>query len=192
MQKYFLLLFVFFLSLQKSLACDCKTIPLSEASIKNVELIFLGDVVAVSGCNGTSKVSFHVKELYRGKCFEETSIEFDCSSDCQMSFVPGQTWLIYATYKKYGEAIVDFCSYSRQQFASEKDDFNTIAHGMNFSDEKNWLKKTVGIQKLNVKDVGYEQHHENIRPQGFEILWYLAAGFIGLLVFYFLGRKFLK
>ncbi len=182
----------FFLLLQQVAACDCKMIPLSEKTLTSSELIFLGKVIAISGCNKTAKVSFAIDELYRGKSFSNVEIEFDCSSDCQMSFVPGQTWLIYATYKSYGKAEVGFCSYSRQQFANEKEDYNTSLHGMTFSDEKIWLKKTLGVQTLNVKDPVNEEHHENIRPQGMQVLVYLAIGFISLIAIYFVGRKYLK
>jgi hypothetical protein len=192
MRSLCIFLFTFFLFSIKGFACDCQTIPVSLETIKPAELIFIGEVSAISGCDKTSKATFHVKELFRGKCFENTAIEFDCTSDCQMSFAPGQTWIIYATYKKYGEAEVQFCSYSRQQFAAEAEDFNTAVHGMSFTEEEAWLKKNLGVQQLNVKNTEAEQHHENIRPEGMQTLWYLVAGFLGLVLFYFIGRKFLK
>lgn len=192
MKRIALVLFSSFYFLQGLFACDCKTIPLTKESIESVELIFLGKVVALSGCDKTAKVSFSVDELYRGKCFANVEIEFDCTSDCQMSFNPGQTWIIYATYKKYGEAEVNFCSYSRQLFANEKSDYNTVIHGLTFSDEKNWLHKNLGLQVLNVKEDAMNQHHENERPDGYKFLWYLGAGFFGLIFIYFISKKLLK
>ncbi len=187
-----LVLLIVFVSFQHLKACDCKTVPVSMESIKSTELIFIGEVVAISGCEGTSKATFSVKELYKGKCFANTTVEFDCSSDCQMSFVPGQTWLIYATYKKYGEAEVNFCGYSRLQMESDKEDFNSVAHGMTFPEEVAWLKKNLGEQKIN--DAIQVDHplHENIHPNGMQTLYYLMAGFLALALFYFVGRKFLK
>jgi hypothetical protein len=108
-----------------------------------------------------------------------------------MDFAPGQTWIIYATYKKYGEPEVDFCSYSRQQIPS-KDDFNSLIHGMSYDEEITWLQKNLGVKELNVQKAEDGQHHLNIRPKGYEALWYLVAGFVVLFLFYFLGRKFLK
>jgi hypothetical protein len=192
MRKFFVALIALLFSCQRMISCDCQTAQVDMKTIASSELIFLGKVVAISGCNGTAKANFLVQELYRGKCFAETSIEFDCSSDCQMDFAPGQTWLIYADYIKYGEPQVKFCSFSRQQFDNEKDDFNSLSHGMTFEAEKNWLKKNLGLQQLNVKDEATEQHHENIRPQGSDILLYLGLGLVGVIGFYFLGRKFLK
>ena len=174
----------------KANACDCGNGLLTLDAIKSSELIFLGDVSAVSGCNGTSKATFNVQELFRGKCYRNVAVEFDCSSDCQMSFAPGQTWIIYATYKKYGEPEVKFCSYSRQLIAGE--DYNTIAHGMDFNAEKSWLEKNLGLHELNIKAPGDDQHHENIRPEGYEALWYLGGGFLALIALYFISRKFLK
>lgn len=192
MRPILFLLLAVLLSLQHLSACDCKMIPLSKGAIASCEFIFLGKVVAISGCDRTSKASFSIQELFRGKSFANTEIEFDCSSDCQMSFAPGQTWLIYATYKSYGAAEVNFCSYSRQQFANEKDDYNTAVHGMDFSTEEIWLKENLGLLALNSKDPLAEQHHENIHPNGFQTLYYLGSGFLFLALAYFVGRKYLK
>ncbi len=192
MRKLLFLLSVFIFPFHETFACDCQMAAVSTQSISPYELIFYGKVVAVSGCDVNAKVNFTVEKLFRGKCFPSTSVQFDCSTDCQMSFSPGQTWIIYATYEKYGEPKVEFCSYSRQQFANEKDDYNTVAHGMDFSNELAWLEKNLGIQKLNEVDIQSQQHHENIRPQGYEFLWYLGFGFVGLIVIYFLTQKFLK
>src|SRR6185436_2562869 len=96
-------LFLFIFSFQKTFACDCEMATVSAESISKYELIFVGKVVAISGCDESAKANFAVEKLFRGKCFSATDVEFDCSSDCQMSFVPGQTWIIYATYEKYGE-----------------------------------------------------------------------------------------
>jgi hypothetical protein len=166
-------------------AVDMKTIA-------DFELIFIGKVAAISGCDKSAHVSFAVQKLFRGKCFPETALEFDCTSDCQMNFSPNETWIIYASYMSYGKAKVEFCSYSRQQFENDKDDYNTVVHGMTFTEESAWLEKNLGLQKMDEKDVQSEQHHENIRPQGYAVLWYLGGGFLGLIVIYFLVQKFLK
>lgn len=192
MRKLFLFAIAFSFSLSTLVACDCETIPISVQSIASSELIFLGKVVAISGCDKTSKASFSIQELFRGKAFANIEIEFDCTSDCQMSFSPGQTWIIYAKYKTYGKAEVFFCGYSRQQFANEKDDYNSVAQGMNFDDEKKWLENNVGVQTLNEKNPMADDLHENIHPNGYQILYYLGFGFVGLIVIYFVGRKYLK
>jgi hypothetical protein len=173
-------------------ACKCSFDSLSLQNIKSSELIFLGEVSAVSGCSGTSKATFTVKELFRGKCYQNVAVEFDCTSDCQMSFAPGQTWIIYATYKKYGEPVTEFCSFSRQKMPAGEEDFNSSWHGKTFDEEEAWLKKNLGLQELNERNPIDDQHHENIRPTGYETLWYLGGGFLALIVLYFISRKFLK
>lgn len=190
MKQLIIFLLSILLFLPKVNACNCENGPLTLDAIKSSELIFTGEVSAVSGCNGTSKATFNIKELFRGKCYQNVAVEFDCSSDCQMSFAPGQTWIIYASYKKYGEPEVKFCSYSRQRITGE--DYNTIAHGMDFNAEEAWLKKNLGQHELSVKAAEDDQHHENIRPTGYEALWYLGGGFVALIALYFISRKFLK
>jgi hypothetical protein len=187
----FFLLLIF--SFQKTFACDCKMAGVSMETISKYELIFVGKVVAISGCDdGTAKAYFTVEKLFRGKSFPATDLEFDCSSDCQMTFIPGQTWIIYATYAKYGHPKVHFCSYSRQQFPTDATDYNSAVHGMNFSAELSWLEKNLGLQKLNEKDIQSEMHHENIRPEGYAFFWYYGFGLLGLIVIYFITKKFLK
>lgn len=191
MRRLLFILLIF--SFQKMTACDCQMANVSMDAISKYELIFVGKVVATSGCqDGNAKVNFSVEKLFRGKCYPATDVEFDCSTDCQMSFIPGQTWIIYATYEKYGESKVNFCSYSRQQFSNETEDYNTSTHGMSFSNEAAWLEKNLGVQKLNEKDVQMDQHHENIRPQGYTFLWYYGFGLLGLVAIYFFSKKFLK
>ncbi len=192
MRTVFNLLLVLFLSSSEAYACKCDFVPVSMESIKQYELIFYGEVVAISGCDKTAKATFTIKELYRGKTFANTQVEFDCSSSCAMNFAPGQTWLIFSTYKKYGEAEVGFCSHSRERFAEGTEDYNASAYGMSFAEEQEWLKKNLGIQSLNEKSVEAEQHHENIRPGGSQTLIYLGVGLLAVVLFYFIGRKFLK
>ncbi|CAN5906116.1 hypothetical protein BH11BAC7_BH11BAC7_33720 [soil metagenome] len=185
-------LFLFLLIAANVFACKCESQPFTMEGIKQYELIFTGTVVAISGCDKTSKATFTVNELYKGKCFENVAVEFDCSSSCGMSFQPGETWIIFATYKKYGEPEVNLCSHSRRKFADEKDDFYLQTSGLSFIDAATFLKKNLGIHAVNTKNVEAEQHHENIRPDGSQTLLYLGAGLLALVAFYFLGRKFFK
>jgi hypothetical protein len=190
MRTFFL--FFLFLFSANAFACKCDTLPFTLEGIERYELIFTGEVTAVSVCDKIATATFTVKELYKGKCFESVTVEFDCSSSCAMSFAPGETWIIFATYEKYGEPQVSLCSHSRRKFADAKDDFYFQLSGISFSEAEAFLKKNLGIQPFSVKKVEEEQHHENIRPKGYESLWYLVAGFVVLFIFYFLGRKFLK
>lgn len=173
-------------------ACDCPSDSLSEKLIRSYDFIFSGKVIAVSGCDKNAHVTFQIEQLFKGKSFATTAVEFDCTSDCQMSFVPGEEWIIYSNYVSYGNAKVEFCSLSRKKMSPGEDDFNTISHGMDFDSEKKKLLVMFGEQKLNKVDPKSEQHHELIHPNGMQTLLYLIGGFAGLVLFYFLGKKFLK
>lgn len=190
--KRFLLALFFLFSGSALFACECTLGPVTEKSVEPFDFIFAGKVVAVSGCDETAKVKFTVSELYRGKSYATTELEFDCSSDCQMSFAPDEEWLIYAHYTGYGQAKVEFCSYSRKKFANPADDFNTVTHQMDFATEQAWLKHKFGVQKLNEYEIVEQQHHENLKPQGLSMLWVMLAGFGVLGLFYFIVRKFLR
>jgi hypothetical protein len=190
MRTFCLYIFLFFSA--NAIACKCDTTSFTLEGIKRYELIFAGEVTSVSICEQKPKATFTVKELYRGKCFDTVSVEFDCSSSCAMSFSPGETWIIFATYEKYGKPEVELCSHSRRKFADEKDDFYFQLSGISFGDAQAFLKKNLGTQPFSIKTAEEDQHHENIRPKGYEALWYLIAGFVVLFLFYFLGNKFLK
>lgn len=173
-------------------ACDCPPEAVNETTMRSYDFIFSGKVLAVSGCDKDAQVTFEIQQLYKGKSYATSSVQFDCLSDCQMSFVPGEEWIIYSDYVLYGQGQVKFCSLSRKKIADAKEDFYNISHGMDFESEKQMLLNIFGEQKLNVKDPKQEQHHQLIHPEGMQIVWYLAAGLAGLAAFYFLGKKFLK
>jgi hypothetical protein len=173
-------------------ACKCAMPPFSEETVKPYEFVFYGKVVAVSGCDKTAKVKFTIIELFRGKSFETTELEFDCASDCQMSFSPGEEWLIYSNYENYGQARVELCSFSRKKIDGETGDYNAFNNGMSFADEKKWLEEKLGVQKLNEKDMIDRPHHENARPEGMNVVWTMLIGFAILGVFYFVVRKFIR
>ena len=175
-------------------SCDCAPLDsLSEKSISGYTFIFYGHVVAISGCDdGHSLVKFSIDELYRGKSFPSTELEFDCASDCQMSFAPDETWIIYAQYTSYGKAGVSICSPSRKLPAKGEIDYASPSHHMDFNTEKKWLETKLGIQKFNEVEIVDQQHHENLKPQGMQAFWLAFIGFAILGVFYFVVRKFIR
>lgn len=173
-------------------ACKCVQEPVSEKTIAPYDFIFYGKVIATSGCDGTSRVKFLVEELYRGSSYGSTELEYDCSSDCQMSFSPDEDWLIYASFTGFDKGKVEFCSYSRMQPGAGEEDFNTVNHGMDFKTEKAWLQSKLGVKPLKEREVVEQQHHENLKPQGMNVIWMMAIGFGTLALFYFITRKFLR
>ena len=173
-------------------ACDCPSDSLSEKRIQSYEFIFTGKVVAVSGCDKNAHVTFEIQELFKGKSFKSASLEFDCLSDCQMSFSPGEEWIIYSNYVSYGTGKIEFCSLSRKKMSSSENDFYTLSHGLDFESERKKLLSLFGTQEFNIADPKAEMHHELIHPDRFQFVIYLAGGLAGLLLIYFLGKKFLK
>ncbi|HEU4719032.1 MAG TPA: hypothetical protein VFU15_14410 [Bacteroidia bacterium] len=188
------LLFVFAANLffLHAFACNCPTVALTKENLAAYDFIFTGKVVAVSGCSDDASVSFEIEKLYRGKSYREAQLKFDCTSDCGMTFSPGEEWIIYAKYVGYGKAEVKFCSFSRKYVADDKNDFVTPLHGMSYAMENEWLEKTLGVQELNVRNPEDDMHHENIHPSQQQALLYFGLGLAGLLVLLFLTKKFLR
>ncbi|MBI3511548.1 MAG: hypothetical protein HY064_12875 [Bacteroidetes bacterium] len=190
MRVPFLIFFFFLFSVAD--ACDCDAVKVSDASVSQYDVIFVGKVVAVSGCDKSSKAKFLIEKLFHGKSYESTEIEFDCTSDCQMSFTPGEEWIIYADYKSYGKPEVKFCGLSRRKFENEKDDYVSASHGMNFIDELSFLEKKFGVQKFNVMNVQDQQHHELLHPSYTQQFWLLLISIASIGLFYFIVKKVLK
>lgn len=191
MRNLFFLLAVC-LSLRAGSTCNCTLIPVSDNAVAPYELIFTGKVVSVSNCDKKAKATFEIQELYLGKSYATTEIEFDCSSECKMTFAPGETWLVYCTYEAYGKAKTEYCSHTRKLYADEENDLNTIGHGMTFSEEQAWLKQKFGMQELNDESMAVDMHHKNIIPTGYSVLWYLGIGLVVVVAAYFLSRRFFR
>ncbi|HLG03465.1 MAG TPA: hypothetical protein VI731_07700 [Bacteroidia bacterium] len=173
-------------------ACDCPTDSVTIKSLDRYDVIFQGKVVSVSGCDETAKVIFSVITLFKGKSYPETTLEFDCSSDCQMSFAPGEEWIIYAEYIRYGEGSVKFCSLSRKKPVAGEQDHFAQQQGMSYDSTIAFLKKNYGVQLLHEKKVRDQQHHELILPDRVQMLGYLAAGLVVIVLLYFIVKKVFK
>jgi hypothetical protein len=192
MMRTLLFLLAVFFSLRAESTCNCTLIPVSDNAIAPYELIFKGKVLSVSGCDKTANVTFEIQELYVGKSFATVEIAYDCSSACKMTFAPGETWLVYATYESYGKAKTEYCSHTRMLYPDDENDMNTIGHGMTFDEEIAWLKKKFGVQELNDESMAVDMHHKNIIPKGYTVLWYLGIGLVVVVAAYFVGRRFFR
>jgi hypothetical protein len=182
--------FLFFLTPCRS--CDCESQQVNAASAAKYDFIFTGKVTAVSSCDGKAIVTFFVDTLFKGSSFAEATLEFDCSTDCQMSFSKNEQWIIYAEYVNYGEANVKFCSLSRKRLGAGIADYYAVAHGMTFEAEKEFLRKNFGVQSINVPDKQDDQHHELVRPDFRQMMWYFVAGLVVLVIIYFIVKKLFK
>lgn len=170
------------------MACDC---PQGKAptvkELEAYELIFEGKVDSVTHCkDGTALAWFHVADVFKGNAFTSFPVVFDCSSDCQMSFVAGETWMIFATAgKQYQTAATEFCSRSRKQpKAGEQDLYSVSSGGLTYDQEKNFLAQNFSAHAP--KERKAEQlMPKNIIPRGYTPLWWLLGSFVALILLYF-------
>ena len=91
-------LLLFLLSGNRAEACKCSDhLSLDKAQCDLYDVIFTGKLDSVSVCHsGYATGYFSVQSLYKGKCYEQVSVRFDCESDCQMSLLKDEQWLVYA------------------------------------------------------------------------------------------------
>lgn len=192
--KYFSIIVLSLFCSLKSIACDCPVVPkLNEAYLKDYQLIFRGSVKSVGECNQLNKVHFVIQELYKGDSPKEIDVLFDCSSDCKMSFYPGETWIIYANFAQVGKPKVEICSRSRKLVDNEiKLSTKFIATDFNFNEECTWLKTNIGLKNFLEENENSKLSHRNQLPDRTSQLILIACSLGGLLLVYFLIKKFLK
>jgi hypothetical protein len=126
--------------------------------------------------------------LYKGHTEEQIAMRFDCSSDCQMSFVRGDRWIMYAQYYKYGKPEVNFCSRSRKKTDAGEDYFETLNH-MTYAAEASFLQDTFGVQKPSPKENSAFAERKLIQPTAYWKLWLLLISMIVLYVIFYLVKK---
>lgn len=173
-------------------ACNCPPETADEKTMQSYDFVFYGKVVSVNTAREKATVTFSIVELYKGKSFAETTLEFDNTTDCQMSFTAGEEWLIYSKYVAYGTGRADLCSLSRKKADAGGEDFYTVSHGMSFSEEQARLLKIFGKQALNEESQRNIPHHELLHPRGWQPVWLLACGVAVLFLFYYLVKKLLR
>ena len=193
------ILFILFLTFVKfSIACDCPPIKQTvEKQCENYAVIFEGTVDSVSVVSGKNAYAyFSVINLYKGKAFEETRVLFDCSTSCQLSFTPNETWIIYADYYKYGALEVKFCSRSRKLFSDSTKDYYNSINGMSFKSELAFLQNNFGIHTVLSNNSIALQHEEEAQrlshPSGVEALWLVGISFVVVTAFLYFFNKYFK
>lgn len=191
-----IILFLFFItSFNPLFPCECPTFsPITKEATTNYDVIFFGYVDSVSACDkkGSAVTYFTVSELYKGRVQKNVAINFDCLSECLMSFEKGQEWLIYATYKKFDYLTVNICSHSRKRFVNEAEDFYIMAAQRTITKEQQFLKESLGMQSLPqeggqpiVTDIG--THNE--QPSAISKLVLLIISLLAMVVVYFIMKK---
>jgi hypothetical protein len=176
--------FIFFLSFLiqgfNVYACTCPPLEkISKAQTDAYNSIFTGKVDSVTLCAGQmSKAWFTVYELYNGDVPQRISVNFDCVSDCRMQLKPGEEWLVYARYAKFGDLRIEFCSRSRKHTADVNEDYSIAANGMTWDEEIQFLMKTYGVKPTGVEREVVDSemfNRELLKPKGMQIIWLLVV-----------------
>ena len=176
-------------------ACDCPPTPkLDKTYTDGYAFIFKGGVKSVTQCNdGIAKAHFVLQELYKGKSTKEIDVYFDCGKDCPMSFNAGETWIIYSNYAQVGKPDVSLCSRSRKLVDNEiriQTDF--VPTDYSFEQEAEWLRTSLGLQGFLKENDSSMLSHRNELPSRSNALLLIGISLGGLLLLYFVFKKFIK
>lgn len=184
--------FVMLMFTQQLSACLCKQLePLSKSVAEKYDVIFLGQVVAVSPNADQSRARFKVISLYRGQSYTEMNVDFDLTSDCALNFIPGETWIIYGRWAEYGIPETDMCTHSRVKPKEGQEDYFAIDGRAGFDAEVKWLNDSLRVQQFIDPEQKKDLGHKNQLPDPTQALIYIAVGLVGLgLIFFFVSRMF--
>lgn len=191
MKKHLSLLLLLFIS-QLSFACKCEALmPITKTNCDTYNAIFEGTVDSVTACNekGVAKAYFTINQAYKGNLEKKTIIEFDCASSCLMSFAISETWIIYANYIGFDVLNVSICSHSRKLFLEESNDIYALTAERSFEQEKQFLQKTLGLQKLKEEQTVTNPTGRNIQPSGINKLVLLVISVLAMLIIYFIANR---
>jgi hypothetical protein len=179
-----------------SFACECPPLaPMSSIIAKVYDVIFFGSIDSVSACDpkGNATACFTIIELYKGNVVKHVPVNFDCASECLMSFAKGEQWLVYAKYEKFDFLKVTLCDHSRKKFMDTTQDVYQFAAGRTFEDEKLFLNKTFGLQQFIQENSLNKQQNEvgpkNQQPSAWGKLILLLVSLSAMGLVYFFTRK---
>jgi hypothetical protein len=189
------LFFIFFLCFLKIFSCDCpKLQKLNMEYCSHYSLIFKGTVRKVSTCNEINHALINIQELFKGEATKNIELYFDCSSDCKMNLMVGETWIIYANFIQLNKPKVEFCSRSRKLIDNEiKVASNFIASDLGFNEEVDWLKENLGIKKIITEDrIKTFDTHRNQLPEKKTSLLLILFSLLFFLILIFIIKKYFK
>lgn len=177
--------------------CVCKDFgKLTKSSTEQYDIIFRGKVIAISGDEETQRVQFTILELFKGSAYKAIELQHSPSSDCSLSFMPGEVWTIYGYWKEYdikkrqGIPTSDFCTFSRLQPAHDSLDAQLLDRGT-YTQELKFLRDSLGIVEFMDPSEQQDMLHQNELPGPGVAFGYLFAGLFGLaVIFYFVRRMF--
>jgi hypothetical protein len=182
---------VFFLvfNTNECLACQCPGTELSLEESKKYEIIFRGTIVSVVPCGDKfGQAGFEVLELFKGNATRVFTVLFDCKEECAQKLNVGEEWIIYSRYKQIDNAKMEWCSRSRKYFRQQNQDFYQANFGNDYFSELEFLRKNLGQHRL-LADKKNDAGNRNKLPDTKQMWIYLAISLGGIIVFYFLFRK---
>ncbi|MFY9311316.1 MAG: hypothetical protein WAQ28_19885 [Bacteroidia bacterium] len=187
-----LLIALLFGATAQAFACKCESLGLvTKEACEAYNVIFTGRVDSVSDCSdkGVSVAYFTIDEVYKGSVNRQVQVEFDCASSCLMSFARGESWLMYTNYEKFDLLVVNLCSYSRKFFADSAQDIYLTSSQQTFEQEKDFLRKTLGIQAFKEPAQSSEVTGRNEQPSGTGKLILLGISFLAMVLVYFIINR---
>ena len=175
------------------LACQC---PLTKLSIEECDkygIIFRGRIIKDTLFElKKGEITFEISELYKGIVQSQFRVLFDSGDECAQVFSVGEEWIIYTNYKQANNAQMDWCSRSRKYFKNEKLDFYAVTYGNNYPDELKFLRDKLGPHKpLGAPEVKPDWQGNQL-PTQMEFIIYLLLSIVGVIVFIYLTKRFLK
>lgn len=186
--------FVFVSSI--SFACECVPLsPISKELSNNYDVIFYGRVDSVGVCSDkwTAIAYFTITELYKGTAKKQVKINFDCNTECMMSFAADDEWIIYAKYSKFDFLNISICDHNRKKFYAGEEDIYLIDSKRPFEKELEFLKTTLAVQEtveptvLNNAATDTGRHNE--QPSSWGKIVLLLISVFAMAIVYFVTRK---
>jgi hypothetical protein len=180
-------------------ACQCMVLPtLTKQFAETYDIIFVGQVVAISPGDVESTARFKVLTLYHGQCYPQIDVQYDNEGDCGLNFVPGETWVVYGKWKEYniqervGIPRADWCMHTRKKMNAGEQDYYMTEGRMSYDLELKLLDDSLGVRPFLDPTETRNQLHTNELPGAGTAFGYLAAGLLGLAAIFFFVRRLFK
>ena len=122
-------------------------------------------------------------------------VDYDCTSECLMSFAKGDEWIIYGTFSRFNQVLVNICSHTRKKINEASQDFYAVQSGKSFDQEEALLLSSLGIQPFaahnELNDQQTEMRPHNDQPASLTKLLLLCASLVVMVIIY-IGSKRIK
>lgn len=191
--RIILLLFISTFSFSQNF-CECVPAQLTKEEVKKYDAIFEGKVDSVGQCrDGKNLVFFSVDSAFLGKVKKRSGVRFICSGKCALKPAAGESWIIYGKYYGYGLMETDACTRSRKFFPDTADDYVKDMFASTFEEDLITLSKFGKGEVVNeeIKNEQLVPERKLEHPQGMERFWLYIGGVVGMVVIYFVVKKFL-